>query len=149
MSFLDKFKKKKMAPKAKDEPKVSDAKKSEAPGATEEKQEKKSHDQAHEVMPLPAGSQAGGVLMHGVVSEKAAIGEAQGVYTFVVADGVNKLQVAQAVQALYGVRPTAVRMQNRDRKRVARGRLFGRTANTKRALVTLPKGKSMSVHEGV
>ncbi len=136
-----------MAPAVKEQAAISDVKKTEKSEA--KKEEGKAHDHAHEVKPLPAGSRAHLVLVKAVVSEKAAIGEAASVYTFVVDAHANKHEVARAVASMYGVQPVAVGMVNREGKKVARGRLFGRTHDTKRALVTLPKGKSIRVHEGV
>ena len=139
-----------MAPAVKEPSNVSNTKKSAQGGSPEGGEAlEKEHDHASEVKALPAGSRAHSVMVKAVVSEKAAMGEAQGVYTFIVAGHANKHEVARAVMAMYGVLPTAVRMQNRNGKQVARGRLFGRTHDTKRALVTLPKGKSIRVHEGV
>ena len=116
---------------------------------TMEKSEMKEMAATVNVMPIPAGSHAHEILRHAVVSEKAAIGEAQGVFTFIVSRDANKTQVKEAVATLYGIRPVAVRMVNRDGKTMIRGRVIGRTQGSKRAMVKLPKGKTLSLHQGV
>lgn len=94
-------------------------------------------------------SQSNKVLLRTLVSEKAAISEGRGVYTFVVANNTNKLEVKKAVKEIYGVNPEKVRMINVEGKNVRRGYLGGRRSDWKKAVVTLPKGKTINIHEGV
>jgi large subunit ribosomal protein L23 len=89
------------------------------------------------------------VVVKPYLSEKSMMQEAAGVYTFVVRTGASKHAVADAVETLYGVRPTAVRVINVEGKTVRFGRSMGRRADIKKAVVTLPKGKTISIHEGV
>lgn len=89
------------------------------------------------------------VILRPVLSEKVAMAEAAGTYTFVVRNDANKIQIKQAIAAVYGVMPAKVRMLNREGKQVRFGRSMGRRAHEKRALVTLPKGKTIQVHTGV
>jgi len=89
------------------------------------------------------------VLVRPVVSEKSTHAVAQGKYTFVVVKGATKVDVKNEVRALYGVEPTGVHVMNFDGKRVRFGRRQGRRSDWKKAIVTLPKGKTISVHEGV
>ena len=89
-------------------------------------------------------------LIRGVhVTEKSAGREQFGVYTFIVDDGVNKNEVAKAVQRLYGVHPIQVRMVRLPAKAVHYGRLTGRRSVRKHAIVTLSKGETLTLHEGV
>ena len=88
------------------------------------------------------------VLTHPLVSEKAAHAEAQNVYTFVVARDTNKYAIKQAVKDIYGVMPMKVRIMNYEGK-VAQGGRGGRRSDWKKAVVTLAKGQSIRIHEGV
>lgn len=92
---------------------------------------------------------ANAVILRSVVSEKAAMGESGGKYVFFVSSGANKIAVKRAIQALYGVAPKRVRIINTEGKRMRFGRTKGKQQDEKKAIVTLPKGKTISVHEGV
>lgn len=88
-------------------------------------------------------------LIRPVVSEKAAQNEGRGVYTFLIKPEATKVEVKQAVKQTYGVVPTKVRVMNMEGKRVRFGRRRGRRSDWKKAIVTLPKGRTISIHEGV
>ncbi len=63
-------------------------------------------------------------------------------YTFKVAKDANKLQIRQAVEALFPVKVKAVNVMNRRGKRKrTRGAGYGRRPDWKRAVVTLSEGK--------
>lgn len=89
------------------------------------------------------------VLVTPLLSEKTTLQETVGQYTFVVTDRATKVDVKNAVAALYGVRPVRVNMVRMDGKRVRFGRRMGQRANYKKAIVTLPQGKQISIHAGV
>lgn len=89
------------------------------------------------------------VLVRPLVTEKAAHESVGGKYTFVVASDANKIMVARSVEAVYGVKPTAVRIVRLPGKRVRRGRLVGKRSGIKKAIVTLPKGETIQIYEGV
>lgn len=120
-----------------------------APGAvTAEKAEKKAKAaDTHEHAPvvLPKGSRAGRVLRRTHVSEKTAIAETTGKYTFIVDTHTNKTEVKRAIKEIYGILPVAVRMVNVEGK----PNRTGRRSDWKKAIVQLPKGKTISIHEGV
>lgn len=90
-----------------------------------------------------------GVILHPVLSEKSTMQEAGGQYTFVVSADASKVDVKKDVEALYGVLPVRVNMINVEGKRVRFGRYKGRRSDRKKAIVTLPKGKKIDIHEGV
>ena len=79
------------------------------------------------------------VIIKPVVSEKSYALLDQGVYTFVVHRDANKVEIRQAVEAIFGVRVTKVNTLNRNgkRKRNRRNWTFGKRPDTKRAVVTL------------
>jgi large subunit ribosomal protein L23 len=83
------------------------------------------------------------VLMSRHLTEKTAIMEAKGKYTFIVAPEANKIMVAQAVSEVYGVKPVDVTMINIPGKVVHRGRLSGRQKDVHKAIVTLKSGTTL------
>lgn len=89
------------------------------------------------------------ILVKPLVSEKAAIAETANTYTFVVTNDATKLTVKRAVKEVYGVMPIRVRMLNVQGKYVRFGRGYGRRSDWKKAIVTLPKGQTIRIHEGV
>lgn len=94
-------------------------------------------------------SQAFQILLQPLLSEKAAGYEANGTYTFIVSGHATKLTVKQAVKDVYGILPTDVRMMNVQGKYVRFSKGYGRRSDWKKAIITLPKGKTISIHEGV
>lgn len=89
------------------------------------------------------------ILLAPLQSEKAARLSGQNQYVFEIAGGANKLEVKEAVFRVYGVRPVAVNIIRLPRKRVRYGRTEGVTKMRVKAIVTLPKGKTISIYEGV
>lgn len=83
------------------------------------------------------------------VTEKAAISQSQNKYTFLVELSATKGQVKRAVAAEYKVTPTAVNLMNVQGKHKRSNRGMGRRSDFKKAVVTLPKGQSIAIHEGV
>lgn len=90
------------------------------------------------------------VILRPVVSEKSYALLDGGVYTFVVAPGSNKIEIRQAVEAIFNVEVVKVNTLNRPgkRKRNRKKQTFGKRADTKRALVTLAPGQSIPLFEG-
>ncbi|MBI5221417.1 MAG: 50S ribosomal protein L23 [Candidatus Magasanikbacteria bacterium] len=89
------------------------------------------------------------ILVRALVTEKSAVKQSENKYSFVVVNGANKGAVRQAVFEVYGVKPTAVNILNVQGKFVRFGNHYGKRGDYKKAIVTLPKGKSIVVHEGV
>lgn len=89
------------------------------------------------------------VIIKPAVTEKSAIAESFNKYTFFVDRNATKKQIKAAINEIYGVMPAAVNLINIEGKNVRFGRHQGRRSDRKKALVTLPKGKTISVHEGV
>lgn len=88
---------------------------------------------------------AQGVLVRAIVTEKSARGGSQSQYTFEVATTASKADVRRAVRHLYGVTPVSVNVLTMRGKVVRFGRNYGRTAKGKKAIVTLPAGKTIDV----
>ncbi len=89
------------------------------------------------------------VLLRPLVTEKSAKLASDGVYTFQVAPGTDKVHVRQAVKALYGVQPVRVNILNQKGKRVRFGRVRGVRNSWRKAYVYLKKGQHIDVYEGV
>jgi large subunit ribosomal protein L23 len=67
-------------------------------------------------------------------------------YQFRVAPGANKLEIRRAVEQVFGVHVTQVRTMNRKGKaKRTRSQRPGRTADWKRAIVTLKEGQSITL----
>jgi len=89
------------------------------------------------------------VIVSPLVTEKAATLASQGQYSFVVNSGATRVDVREAVKAMYGVLPSSVNIQRVRGKVVRFGGREGMRSTWKKAIVTLPKGKTIDVYEGV
>jgi len=138
MSILDKFKRKKIErTKAKEEKKL---KKEKTKVEVVKKEEK--------VKARP-DSPAFRVLIRPLISEKATNLSAENKYVFIVSKGATKKEIKQSIQDVYGIKPKSVRVINVLGKRRTYGRARGKTVDFKKAIVTLPAGKTIQVYEGV
>ena len=90
------------------------------------------------------------IIRRPVVTEKSMTGsEAGGVYTFEVDPSANKVEIRRAVEALFWVDVTNVdtlRVQGKTRRRSYRHGI-GRTAERKKAMITLAPGQTIDVVE--
>ncbi len=89
------------------------------------------------------------ILVKPLITEKATHLATENKYVFVVDKKTNKIEIAKAVSATYGVTPTDVNLINMKGKRVARGKVRGQRKDWKKAIVTLKKGDSIKIYEGV
>lgn len=108
-----------------------------AEGKVKKGKAKKSNGQAYRILVKP------------MVTEKATVLSAVNQYVFMVAIDANKIEVADAIEEVYGIRPTSVNMIKSKGKQINRGRISGRRKDFKKAIVTLKKGESISIYEGV
>ncbi len=79
------------------------------------------------------------------VAEKASAATAYNVYTFQVSPRANKIQVAEAVHALYKVKPIKVNIVNLPAKRVTVRARQGVKPGVKKALVYLKSGDKIDL----
>jgi len=78
------------------------------------------------------------------VTEKALRGVEQGrAYPFDVAHGANKVEIRQAVEAIFSVKVESVRTMNMIGKHKRTGRHWGRRPNWKKAIVKLQEGHAI------
>lgn len=122
------------------------AKKSESISATESKpkpvKEAKSKSEKSQKM-------AYRILIRPLISEKATIGVSLNKYVFEVAPDANKVEIKKAIEEIYGIVPSSVNVLNKSGKNVRFGRYQGRTKSIKKAVVTLKKGDSIKLYEGI
>jgi large subunit ribosomal protein L23 len=93
------------------------------------------------------------IVLRPVISEKSMDQTNRHKYTFAVADDANKLQIKDAVEALFKVTVLDVNVLNSKRKEKSRnrrrGRQVGYTSPWKKAVVTVKAGDSIEFFEGV
>jgi len=94
-------------------------------------------------------SEASRLLVRPLVTEKATTLAASSKYVFVVDKKANKISVTKAIESVYGVKATDVNIINMKGKRVARGKIKGKRKDWKKAIVTLAKGETIAIYEGV
>ena len=91
------------------------------------------------------------VILKPIVTEKsmAAMGEKK--YTFLVLTEANKSMIKEAVEKMFeGTKVKNVNTMNLDGKTKRRGMTFGKTAKTKKAIVTLTEdSKDIEIFEGL
>jgi large subunit ribosomal protein L23 len=86
------------------------------------------------------------VIISPVVSEKSYdLIEKANTYTFVVDRRSNKSEIKDAVEEIFTVSVLSVNTQNRQGKLKRTGRVLGRRAGAKRAMVTLAQGDSIDL----
>lgn len=90
------------------------------------------------------------VIIAPIVSEKSYMLNEAGAYTFRVHPSANKIQIRNAVEEIFNVRVSKVNTLNRQgkRKRNRKAWTLGQRAATKRAIVTLVEGDTISIFEG-
>jgi large subunit ribosomal protein L23 len=111
--------------------------KDKAPKAVKAVKEKKIYGSAHRVLVKP------------LITEKAANVGVQNKYVFEVDTKANKIEIAKAVHETYGIKPIDVNIIRTKGKKVRYGRMFGQRKNWKKAIVSLPKGQTINIYEGV
>ena len=89
------------------------------------------------------------VLRRPIVTEKSTGLQARGKYTFEVTPDANKQQIKQAVEQAFKVEVTKVNVMTVAGKWRGAGRRRGKTADWKKAVVTLKPGQKIEFFEGV
>ncbi|MCR5150339.1 MAG: 50S ribosomal protein L23 [Clostridiales bacterium] len=77
------------------------------------------------------------IILRPVITEKSMDGIADKKYTFEVAKSSNKIEIANAVESLFGVKVAKVNTINTKGKLRRYGRYEGYTSAVKKAVVTL------------
>lgn len=89
------------------------------------------------------------VLIKPLVTEKASREGVANKYFFAVSLKTNKIEITKAIKDVYGIKPEKVNIVNMKGKEVRFGRTMGKRKDWKKAIVTLPEGKTIKVYEGV
>ncbi len=94
-------------------------------------------------------NQAYRILVKPLITEKATNLSEHNKYVFVVSLKANKIEIAKAIEAIYGVKPVKVNLSNVSGKKVSRGKVRGQRKDWRKAVVTLPAGQTIKIYEGV
>ena len=141
-------KKKEQLNKTGNKARVVEAAKSDSIKPAVVKETKEVEPKKHKVK-LSDKSAAFKILVKPLVTEKSAVEESKNKYSFVVAKFANKNQIKIAIEEIYGVKPSQINVANIEGRRVRFGRTMGKRNDYKKAIITLPAGKSIDIHTGV
>lgn len=90
------------------------------------------------------------IILKPVISERSMDDAVNKKYTFKVAVNANKTQVKQALEEIFGVEVEKVNIMNVQGKVKRMGKNVGRTAASKKAIVTLTaKSKEIEFFQGL
>ena len=90
------------------------------------------------------------IIIKPIITEESMMGTADRKYTFQVAKDANKIEIAKAVEELFGVEVSKVNTISVRGKFRRQGRVGGFTASSKKAIVTLTeKSKGIEFFEGM
>jgi large subunit ribosomal protein L23 len=98
---------------------------------------------------VTSASAAYRVLLRPLLTEKGSHLGVQNKYLFEVGYDTNKIEVAKAIEIVYGIKPSKVNIIKLAGKVMRRGRTEGKRKNWKKAIVTMPKGKTIQIYEGI
>lgn len=89
------------------------------------------------------------ILIKPIITEKSSVMMQENKYTFKVPVNVNKTEVRQAVEAIWGVTVLNVTTVKVNGKVKRMGRTAGRTSDYKKAIVKLAEGNTIPIFEGM
>ena len=90
------------------------------------------------------------IIIKPIITEESMMGTAERKYTFQVAKDANKIEIAKAVEELFGVEVEKVNTISVRGKFRRQGRVGGFTASSKKAVITLTeKSKGIEFFEGM
>ena len=90
------------------------------------------------------------VILKPVITERSMDDAQNKKYTFKVMKGANKTQVKLALEEVFGVEIKKINIMNVKGKKKRMGRFVGRTASSKKAIVTLTaKSKEIEFFKGL
>ena len=91
------------------------------------------------------------VILKPVITEKSMAGMGDKKYTFLVHPDANKSQIKEAVEKMFeGAKVKKVNTMNCEGKNKRRGMVTGKTAKTKKAVVTLTEdSKDIEIFAGL
>ena len=90
------------------------------------------------------------IIIKPIITEESMKGAAERKYTFQVAKDANKIEIAKAVEELFGVEVCKVNTISVRGKFRRQGRVGGFTASSKKAIITLTENsKGIEFFEGM
>ena len=90
------------------------------------------------------------IVIKPIITEKSMSGLQNGKYTFKVAKNANKVEIAQAVETLFGVKVAKVNTMNVRGRAKRMGLNRGYTSSWKKAIVTLTSdSKTIEFFDGM
>jgi len=90
------------------------------------------------------------IILKPIITEASMAGTGLKKYTFKVAKDANKIEIAKAVEELFGVEVAKVNTMHVRGKKRRQGRFVGYTASWKKAIVTLTEdSKTIEFFEGM
>ena len=90
------------------------------------------------------------IIIAPVITEKSVSVLGEKKYTFRVADGANKIEIAKAVTEIFGVKVAKVNTISMKGKKRRMGRYEGYTSDWKKAVVTLTEdSKTIEFFDGM
>ncbi len=89
------------------------------------------------------------VLVRPLITEKISNLSELNKYAFEVYLDANKIEIAKAINEVYGVMPTKVNIIRMKGKVVRVGKIKGRRKKWKKAIITLSKGENINIYEGI
>ena len=91
------------------------------------------------------------VIIRPVITEKSMNSMAEKKYTFIVHPDANKTMIKEAVEKMFdGVKVAKVNTMNQHGKNKRRGMIYGKTAQTKKAVVQLTQdSKDIEIFTGL
>ncbi len=90
------------------------------------------------------------IILAPVITEKSVAALSEKKYTFRVADGSNKIEIAKAVEEIFGVQVAKVNTISMKGKKRRMGRHEGYTSDWKKAVVTLKEdSKTIEFFDGM
>ena len=90
------------------------------------------------------------IIIAPVITEKSVAGLSEKKYTFRVADGANKIEIAKAVEEIFGVKVAKVNTISMKGRLRRMGRHEGYTSDWKKAIVTLTEdSKTIEFFDGM
>lgn len=89
------------------------------------------------------------ILVNPLITEKASAMGAENKYIFKVAKNANKIEIAEAIEEVYNIKPVSINIIKMIGKKVRHGRTSGKRKDWKKAIITLRKGENIKIYEGV
>jgi large subunit ribosomal protein L23 len=90
------------------------------------------------------------IVRRALITEKGTVlRETRNQYHFEVARDANKIEIKQAVEAIFSVKVSAVRTQHQHGKVRRQGRSVGRQSDWKKAIVTLKPDQKIELFEQI